>query len=447
MTARVINCTDRSARSLPAGSGRAGGRGQSLRNVGIALLAMGAVAYLGAIGVIQTWSMAVFAVAGLVWLSGLRARRVRWGVLALLFGGSLAFVPNLAALAACLVCAWQWRLRRASGSAQLGEAERDRAAAQMAGWLGELKVAATLERELPDSFVIVNGLLLPRGAGDIDHIVVGPTGVFLLETKTMAGRITCAPDGAWRRTRTGRGGTAYAAFIGDPAAQVERNIRTLRSTVASRAGRLARDTQLWIEGLIVFAHPDAELEADQSRVCAVRLADLAQLIASHTPRRALKPREVDQLVDVVLAEVAPVRAPSLQHAPAQAVVETALALPLMLALALGIVALSRVVQAQTALVGVVHEAARSGALANTPGEATLVGVRRGDDVAAGYGLQPDRLQLSVDAGAFISAGRVTVDGSYRVQVDDLPVLGWAPSVTVSARHEEWVDPYRSGVAR
>jgi hypothetical protein len=413
----------------------------------MAVLVGAGLAYLGVVGVVQPWSIAIFAAAGVVWLNGVRVRRVRWGGLALLFGASLAFVPNLAALAACLFCVWQWRLSRGSASAELEEAERDRAAAQLAGRLGELKVAATLERELPDGFVLVNGLLLPRGAGDIDHIVVGATGVFVLETKTMAGLITCAPDGVWRRTRTGRGGTAYAAFIGDPATQVERNIRTLRNTVSTRAARLARDTQLWIDGLIVFAHPDAELEADHSRVRAVRLDDVARLIVSHTPRRTLKPREVDQLVDVLLAEVVPAGALSLQRAHAQAIIEVAVLLPVLLALTLGIVALSRVVQAQTALVGVVHEAARAGALANTAGEASLVGIRRGDAVAAGYGLQADRLQLTVDSAAFSTSGRVAADGSYAVQLGDLPVAGWAPTVAVSAQHEEWVDPYRSGVAR
>jgi hypothetical protein len=49
------------------------------------------------------------------------------------------------------------------------------------GRSGELFVGFYLARELPDEYVVVNGLKLRHGAGDIDHLIVGPTGVFLIE--------------------------------------------------------------------------------------------------------------------------------------------------------------------------------------------------------------------------------------------------------------------------
>lgn len=309
--------------------------------------------------------------------------------------------------------------------------------------LGELRVAATLERDLPDGFVVLNGLMLPRGAGDIDHLVIGPSGVFLLETKTMAGSIACDDDGAWRRTRTGRAGTPYAAFIGDPATQVERNIRAVRATLDGRAGRLARPSQLWIEGLIVFAHPDAVLSAEKSRVSAVHLRDVVADIVGHTPRRVLQPRDIEELVDVLVAHADPRVAAA---RPAQAVVELALVLPAVLALVFGIVAASRLVQAQMALVAVAQEAARAGALAANARDASTLGVQRGEAVAAGYGLGRDGgLQVSVDASRFASGGRVVADATYTVDLADVPLVGWAPSPTVHAQHVEWVDPFRSGI--
>ena len=44
------------------------------------------------------------------------------------------------------------------------------------------QVAGVLARELPDEYVLINGLALPRGAGGIDHLVIGPNGVFLLKS-------------------------------------------------------------------------------------------------------------------------------------------------------------------------------------------------------------------------------------------------------------------------
>jgi Nuclease-related domain len=43
-------------------------------------------------------------------------------------------------------------------------------------------VAQRLAREIPAEYAPINGLKLPRGAGDIDHLVIGPTGVFLVES-------------------------------------------------------------------------------------------------------------------------------------------------------------------------------------------------------------------------------------------------------------------------
>ena len=163
-------------------------------------------------------------------------------------------------------------------------------------------VGQVLARELPAEYVLINGLKLPRGAGDIDHVVVGPTGVFLLKTKTMAGRIVCEPDGTWRRTKVGRAGTPYSAYIGDPAAQVQRNILTVRDCLRKRLPGLFRRTPLWIEGLVVFPHPGTELDAACSRIPAMRVEQTTARICLHVPRRALQPHEVDEVVDALLVE-------------------------------------------------------------------------------------------------------------------------------------------------
>src|SRR5207237_10897504 len=130
---------------------------------------------------------------------------------------------------------------RGSGQPEDSRARRDsghRAAQQLMGLSGERHVGQVMARELPQDYVLINGLKLPRGAGDIDHVVVGPSGVFLLETKTMAGRIVCRPDGTWHRTKIGRGGTSYVGFIGDPAAQGQRNIYAVHECLRWRLPHL-----------------------------------------------------------------------------------------------------------------------------------------------------------------------------------------------------------------
>lgn len=64
------------------------------------------------------------------------------------------------------------------------------------GAVAEEEIAELLNL-LPDDYVIFSDFLCPFG--NIDHIVVGPTGVFVIETKSHTGRITLSQDGKLMR--------------------------------------------------------------------------------------------------------------------------------------------------------------------------------------------------------------------------------------------------------
>jgi len=55
------------------------------------------------------------------------------------------------------------------------------------GAAGEILVGNIL-KGFPDDFCLINGLSTP--IGDLDHVVVGPTGVFVLDTKAWRGVVT-----------------------------------------------------------------------------------------------------------------------------------------------------------------------------------------------------------------------------------------------------------------
>jgi len=385
--------------------------------------------------------------------------RLPWGWLGLASGAAALAIPRgqvapvgPGLFVAAGLCLLVWLVnrdgagRRDRGRPRLGSRERD--AQVVMGISGERHVGQILARGLPAEFVLVNGLKLPRGAGDIDHLVVGPTGVFLIETKTMAGRIVCEPDGTWRRTKVGRAGTEYAGYIGDPAAQVQRNIFAMRDCLRRRVPSLFRGRPLWIEGLVVFPHPRTELAADYSRVPALRLEEAVPRICLHAPQRPLRPDEVEAVVDALLAEGQDRRSSMVHTAQsAQALVEAAVALPLVLSLLFGTLALSRVIQAQTAVVALAHEAARAGAQASRPDDAVDRMRRRVDLVAPGFGLDPRAVVLDWDVSNFAGdRGRVQATVRYSVHLGDLPLAGWIPVPDVRAEHVEWVDPFRSGLS-
>lgn len=126
----------------------------------------------------------------------------------------------------------------------------------------------------------------------------------------------------------------------------------------------------------------------------------------------------------------------------QALVETALVLPVLLVFVFGVVFVGRVVHAHVAVQATVREAGR--ALATAPSEtAGLAAAReRGGAVAAGYGLAAERLELVIDGGGFARGGTATARASYRVAAAGLPLFD-RMAVTVRASHREQIDRYRS----
>jgi len=56
------------------------------------------------------------------------------------------------------------------------------------GARGERETEAALER-LPEGFVHLHDRRIPGTRANIDHVVIGPTGVFVIESKRMVGRL------------------------------------------------------------------------------------------------------------------------------------------------------------------------------------------------------------------------------------------------------------------
>ena len=126
----------------------------------------------------------------------------------------------------------------------------------------------------------------------------------------------------------------------------------------------------------------------------------------------------------------------------QALVETALVVPMLLMLAFGVVGIGRVAEGQMGVSAVAREVARTAALADSPEEATVRGLARGQEVAAGYRLTNGSLRVTIDPGGLSRGATVRTTTRYEVALDDLPLMGWA-RVQVGSIHLERTDLYRS----
>jgi hypothetical protein len=136
------------------------------------------------------------------------------------------------------------------------------------GSQGEKNVIKTLTRNLNDDYSLINDVYLPGGGGDIDHIVLGPNGVFVLETKNWSGKILVNGD-QWQRPGK--------HAMGSPSLQVKRNtqkVRRLVDSVPSLHG-------VYVEGIVVLTNQHANLSINNPSVPIIRLQQLISHITSH----------------------------------------------------------------------------------------------------------------------------------------------------------------------
>lgn len=126
----------------------------------------------------------------------------------------------------------------------------------------------------------------------------------------------------------------------------------------------------------------------------------------------------------------------------QGLVEAAVALPILLLLVFGLIALAQLTQAQMGVSAVARESARTGALADSQSEAIARGEERGREVAAGYGMDDADLQIVVAVPEWSRGEEVVAEVRYSVSFDYLPLLDWT-TIAVDASHGERVDLYRS----
>jgi len=110
------------------------------------------------------------------------------------------------------------------------------------------------------------------------------------------------------------------------------------------------------------------------------------------------------------------------------------------------VAAGRVVEAKIAVQAAARESSRALAVAPSEEQGVVAALTAGENVAAGYGLDGDRLTIEVDSGGFNRGGTVTSEVRYSVSLSDLPLLSFM-DVDVGASHSEQIEFYRSrGVA-
>ena len=116
--------------------------------------------------------------------------------------------------------------------------------------------AAKLLKQLPSSYQCYQNVVVSSQGktSEMDLVAVGPTGVFIIETKNLNGHITGGWDAQnWTLHKTGRRGGAYEKSFYSPVKQVGTHIYRLAHYLRER------DCRVHIDAAVLFIHPDTSV--------------------------------------------------------------------------------------------------------------------------------------------------------------------------------------------
>jgi hypothetical protein len=160
----------------------------------------------------------------------------------------------------------------------------------MAGIEGERAVVEALQ-ELDDSYCLINDIMAGRGRGNIDHILLGPKGIFVIETKNYSGDVRC--DGnRWRKK-----GKRRLYDIPSVSNQAKNNAKYLSDLIRKKT-----NLGIFIDPICVFTNPYVELKLHRPAVTVLRLTQLAEFIRQVSPMTTLTDSEIQAISRCILGK-------------------------------------------------------------------------------------------------------------------------------------------------
>jgi hypothetical protein len=146
------------------------------------------------------------------------------------------------------------------------------------GLKGEQQVAQTLKANLNDDYCLINDAHFGGDYGDIDHILLGPNGVFVIETKNWRGKVTCNGD-EWQRPN--------GHNTGSPSVQAKKNAAAVKRAFDSGNFRQS------VQAVVVFTNKRVDLQVKNPGVPVVRLPQLVGFVRSVNGVRGYSREQVE----------------------------------------------------------------------------------------------------------------------------------------------------------
>lgn len=184
-------------------------------------------------------------------------KRYKWAFLSLGIGFLFAAVTNVGFFAAIAILTWfGFIVSTATNSKKIKIYKR--------GIKGEQSTVKVLS-QLPDEYTVFSDITVKfdQRPSQIDHIVVGPNGIFVVETKNWNGDIMGTDrDQKVIQYKIGRQGGSYNIEHYNPVKQVNTHVYRLASFLKENGHNV------WVEGTVLFTNSQAvvALSSENTRV-------------------------------------------------------------------------------------------------------------------------------------------------------------------------------------
>jgi len=185
-------------------------------------------------------------------------KRAGLGLLALCIGAIIIIVFTRAALVGCFCIVAGTIIIKDGYKFHLGA-------------VGERRVAQVLNR-FPDDWFIINDLVV--GRAQIDHIIVSPAGVYTIETKNFRGTIYGnAEKQKWSQVINHHKTTFY-----NPVKQGNGHSVALSKFLEENGFK-----KVWVDTIVVFSEPHAQLNVFSPKVPVLYLSELRAYFKHQKP--------------------------------------------------------------------------------------------------------------------------------------------------------------------
>lgn len=156
------------------------------------------------------------------------------------------------------------------------------------GALGEKEIACYLKR-LPDTYTVINDLHFADSYGNIDHVVIGPTGVFAIDVKNWRGTVSAD-------------GKGELLLNGKPTDKPEIKNFTRRAMELRNRIQALTKLETYIQCVFIFPHTQLETKwGATGHVHCVNADKMEDYITQSRSAPPISARDIPRLVSAIEA--------------------------------------------------------------------------------------------------------------------------------------------------